>query len=67
MTTSAWLRVDRQVAASSSQAIAEYLAGFGRNGVPLYVFYPPGGAPIVLPQVLTASLVQDTLDANLDH
>jgi len=34
-------------------AITDYLAGFGRNGVPLYVFYPPGEPPRVLPQVLT--------------
>jgi thiol:disulfide interchange protein DsbD len=34
-------------------AITDYLAGFGRNGVPLYVFYPPGEPPRVLSQVLT--------------
>jgi thiol:disulfide interchange protein/DsbC/DsbD-like thiol-disulfide interchange protein len=38
-------------------AITTALAEFGRNGVPLYVFYPQSGAPIVLPEVLTPSLV----------
>lgn len=36
--------------------IARELAKFGRNGVPLYVFYPPAGSnakPIVMPQILT--------------
>lgn len=45
--------------------IAAYLATFGRNGVPLYVFYPPGKPPIVLPQLLTPALVVDTLKASL--
>jgi thiol:disulfide interchange protein DsbD len=44
-------------------AITAYLAQFGRNGVPLYVVYPRGGAaPRVLPQVLTASLVAQALE-----
>ncbi|WP_462330439.1 protein-disulfide reductase DsbD family protein, partial [Thiohalocapsa halophila] len=38
-------------------AITDYLAGFGRNGVPIYVFYPPDGEPRVLPQVLTEATV----------
>jgi len=37
--------------------ITDYLAGFGRNGVPIYVYYPPGGEPRVLPQLLTESIV----------
>ena len=36
-------------------AIARYLASQGAAGVPLYVWYPAkGGAPQVLPQLLTA-------------
>jgi thiol:disulfide interchange protein len=36
-------------------AITRYLERYGRNGVPLYVLYPPdGGAPRVLPQLLSA-------------
>lgn len=43
-------------------AITTYLAGFGRSGVPLYVLYPRGGgAPEVLPQILTPGLVADAL------
>lgn len=37
-------------------AITRFLERHGRNGVPLYLFYPANGAqPQVLPQVLTAS------------
>jgi len=40
-------------------SIAEYLKQFGRNGVPTYVYYPPQGAPVLLPQLLTAERVMD--------
>jgi thiol:disulfide interchange protein DsbD len=40
-------------------SITAYLAAHGRNGVPLYVFYPPAGEPKVLPQILTPDLVLD--------
>ena len=43
-------------------AITKALAAFGRAGVPLYVVYNarPGAAePLVLPQLLTAGVVQD--------
>ena len=40
------------------QVIGDYLRGFGRAGVPLYVFYPRGGgAPAILPQVLTEGIL----------
>jgi len=43
-------------------SITDYLSQFGRNGVPLYVLYPSGqGAPEVLPQVLTPSIVAAAL------
>jgi thiol:disulfide interchange protein/DsbC/DsbD-like thiol-disulfide interchange protein len=43
-------------------AITRYLQRYGRNGVPLYVLYPPGGgAPSVLPQLLTADGVADAI------
>lgn len=42
-------------------AITEELRKFGRNGVPLYVIYTPTGEPKVLPQVLTADIVLDTI------
>lgn len=40
-------------------AITAMLAKFGRNGVPLYVFYPADASaqPIVLPQILTPEIV----------
>ena len=45
-------------------AITRVLASFGRNGVPLYVLYPPGGAtePAVLPQILTEGIVVDAIE-----
>ncbi len=46
---------------SGDDAITNYLASFGRNGVPLYVYYPPNGEPRVLPQLLTPSTVLDAL------
>jgi thiol:disulfide interchange protein len=42
-------------------AITEYLAEHGRNGVPLYVFYPPDGNPRVLPQILTEDIVRSAI------
>lgn len=48
--------------------ITKALASFGRNGVPLYVYYPkgaagkPSGAPIILPEVLTPNTVLDVLN-----
>lgn len=41
--------------------ITHYLQSFGRAGVPLYIYYPKGGDPIILPQVLTESIVRDTI------
>ena len=40
-----WTRQDPQ--------ITDYLRRNGRDGVPLYVYYPPRGQPSVLPQILT--------------
>jgi thiol:disulfide interchange protein DsbD len=46
-------------------AITKALADFGRAGVPLYVVYngKPGAEPKVLPQILTASVVESAFDA----
>ncbi len=38
-------------------SIAEALAAFGANGVPLYVYYPKGGEAVVLPQPLTEAAI----------
>jgi thiol:disulfide interchange protein len=49
-----WTRRDPVITAA--------LAGFGRGGVPLYVLYRPGAAePVILPQLLTESLLLQTL------
>ncbi len=45
----------------SDPEITKALAAFGRNGVPLYLVYPRGGEPRVLPQVLTPGIVVDAL------
>jgi thiol:disulfide interchange protein len=46
-------------------AITAYLETQRRDGVPLYAYYPPGhAAPVVLPQILTPSVVQQALRDN---
>jgi thiol:disulfide interchange protein/DsbC/DsbD-like thiol-disulfide interchange protein len=43
-------------------AITHYLAAHGRDGVPLYVYYPPNHqTPVMLPQILTPALVKRAL------
>ena len=42
-------------------AITQALAGFGRSGVPLYVYYPPGSEPRLLPALLTPAVVLEVL------
>ena len=50
-----WTRGDPEITA--------YLRDHDRDGVPLYVFYPPGdGTPTVLPQILTQGEVLDQLN-----
>ena len=41
--------------------ITQALAALGRNGVPVYVLYRPGRAPVVLPEVLERRVVIDAL------
>jgi thiol:disulfide interchange protein DsbD len=41
--------------------ITRLLERFGRSGVPLYVLYRSGREPVLLPQILTQSLVIETL------
>lgn len=47
-----------------NEIIAEALAGFGRNSVPLYVLYgkDPAAAPIILPEILTPGIVLEALE-----
>ena len=42
--------------------ITRALAALGRNGVPVYVLYKPGRAPVLLPEVLTRERVLAALD-----
>jgi len=44
-------------------AISAFLRQYGRDGVPLYVYYPPhDGQAVVLPQILTQNEVLQELD-----
>lgn len=46
-----WTRYDPEITAA--------LAAFGRNSVPVYVYYPPDGSqPKLLPQVLTVDMIR---------
>lgn len=50
-----WTRADPE--------ITRFLREHNRDGVPLYVYYPPKGQPpVILPQILTASTVLDQID-----
>ncbi len=40
-------------------AITRFLARHGRSGVPLYLYYPEGDEPQILPQVLTVETLTD--------
>lgn len=49
-----WTQYDPKITAA--------LATFDRNGVPLYLLYPQGGAPAkVLPQILTRNIVEQAV------
>ena len=51
-------------------AITEYLNNFGRNGVPIYVYYGPRDAngarpdPVLLPPILAPGSVAKLITAN---
>ena len=50
-----WTRQDPEITA--------FLRSHGRDGVPLYVYYPGNGAPpAILPQILTQGIVLDALE-----
>jgi len=42
-------------------AITDALHALGRNGVPVYVLYRPGSAPLLLPEVLQQRAIRDAL------
>lgn len=39
-------------------AVQAYLNSFQREGVPLYVYYPPHGEPVILPEILTIDVIE---------
>ena len=44
-------------------AITRALASFGRDSIPVYVYYPPGSStPIILPQLITPKMIKETVD-----
>ena len=52
--------------------ITAFLESFGRNGVPLYVYYPPAingvrADTIILPQILTPGMLAEIINGNADH
>ena len=49
-----WTRQDPQ--------ITDFLRENGRDGVPLYVYYPPHGQPTVLPQILTENISSESMN-----
>jgi thiol:disulfide interchange protein DsbD len=44
-------------------SITQFLHDYGRNGVPLYVYFPAEGQPVVLPQILTEAAILDHIGA----
>ena len=44
--------------------IGEWLRKFDRAGVPLYVYYEPGKEPVVLPEILSRSILERTIRGN---
>jgi thiol:disulfide interchange protein DsbD len=44
-----------------NEEITAFLDSFGRKGVPLYVYYPAKGDGVVLPQLLTESIVTEAI------
>ena len=48
---------------NKNKLIAKKLASFGRSSIPLYVFFPGEKKdPIILPEILTESLIKDYLN-----
>jgi len=46
-------------------AITQALASFGRDSIPVYVYYPPGSnAPIILPQLITPKMILERVKDN---
>lgn len=46
---------------NNDPVIAEWIENFGRAGVPVYIFFPPRGEPILLPEVISKSILEDRI------
>jgi thiol:disulfide interchange protein DsbD len=46
---------------SRDPAITAFLQQNHRDGVPLYVYFPPHATPVILPQILTPEIVEAAL------
>ena len=48
---------------NKNELIAKKLASFGRSSIPLYIYFPDDkSVPIILPEILTESVIQDYLN-----
>ena len=48
---------------NKNELIAKKLASFGRSSIPLYIYYPDEkSVPIILPEILTESVIKDYLN-----
>ncbi len=48
---------------NKNKLIAKKLASFGRSSIPLYIYYPDEkSVPIILPEILTESVIKDYLN-----
>jgi thiol:disulfide interchange protein DsbD len=47
---------------NQNEGIRQFLEEHGRHGVPLYLYYPPDKEPIILPQILTESIIKETVE-----
>lgn len=44
------------------KSIGDFLKSYDREGVPLYVYFPVDGKPVILPQILTPQIVIDYIN-----
>ena len=49
---------------NSDASVSALLDRYGRAGVPLYVYFPPVGEAVILPQILTPNSVMDAILAS---
>lgn len=52
---------------NKDDAVTQFLTSFGYKGVPLYVYYPAHKDGIVLPQILTPSIILEVIESNKEN